>query len=189
MRLTSLVYSLETSIPDIFAIGDCASWENMTFGIIAPGIEMADVLSFNLTRTTEQTPKCFNRPDLSTKLKLLGVEVASFGDFFADRDGPKSLPMNLKLPPRQNSTDVAVEDESPSPSVKALTYKDPFGPIYKKYLFTTDGRFLLGGMMIGDTKDYAKLNQMVRNQKPLESQPSEFILGMQKDGAGDVDDL
>jgi nitrite reductase (NAD(P)H) len=176
-------------MPDIFAIGDCASWENMTLGIVAPGIEMADVLSFNLTRTTEEIPKYFNRLDLSTKLKLLGVEVASFGDFFADRDGPKSLPMNYKLPLRQNSNNFAVEDESLSPSVKALTYKDPFGSIYKKFLFTTDGRFLLGGMMIGDTKDYTKLHQMVRNQKPLESPPSEFILGIQKDEAGDVDDL
>jgi len=180
---------LETSIPDIFAIGDCASWENMTFGIIAPGIEMADVLSFNLTKTAEQSPKYFSRPDFSTKLKLLGVEVASFGDFFADRDGPKSLPESYKLSLQQNGNNTAVGDESSSPSVKALTYKDPFGSIYKKFLFTTDGRFLLGGMMLGDTKDYAKLHQMSKNQKPLESQPSEFILGMQEDKAGDVDDL
>ena len=167
MRLTSLVYSLETSSPDIFAIGDCASWENMTFGIIAPGIEMADVLSFNLTKTAEQAPKYFSRPDFSTKLKLLGVEVASFGDFFADRDGPKSLPESYKLSLQRNGNNTAVGDESSSPSVKALTYKDPFGSIYKKFLFTTDGRFLLGGMMIGDTRDYAKLHQMSKNQKPL----------------------
>jgi nitrite reductase (NAD(P)H) len=153
----------------------------MTFGIIAPGIEMADILSFNLTRTTEQSPRHFNRPDFSTKLKLLGVDVASFGDFFADRDGPKSLPESYRLPLRPN--------EPPSPTVKALTYKDPFGSVYKKYLFTPDGRFLLGGMMIGDTDDYTRLNQMVRNQKPLETPPSEFILGIQKNQAGDVDDL
>jgi len=161
----------------------------MTFGIIAPGIEMADVLSFNLTRTTEQEPKHFSRPDFSTKLKLLGVDVASFGDFFADRDGPKSLPESYKLSLQQNGNSPAGGDGSSSPSVKALTYKDPFGSIYKKYLFTTDGRFLLGGMMIGDTRDYSKLHQMTKSQKPLESQPSEFILGMQEDKAGNVDDL
>jgi nitrite reductase (NAD(P)H) len=35
---------------------------------IDPGIEMADVLAFNLTNPDKQ-PKSFTRPDLSTKLK------------------------------------------------------------------------------------------------------------------------
>ncbi|PGG95842.1 nitrite reductase [NAD(P)H] [Polytolypa hystricis UAMH7299] len=175
---------LETSEPDIYAIGECASWENKTFGIIAPGIEMADVLSFNLTRAPDQEPKRFKRPDLSTKLKLLGVEVASFGDFFADRDGPKSLPNNHRM--ALNGNTASREPVSP---VKALTYKDPFGAVYKKYLFTPDGKYLLGGMMIGDAKDYIKLNQMVKNQKPLEVPPSEFILGAQKGEEDSIDDL
>ncbi|KIH89774.1 hypothetical protein SPBR_00215 [Sporothrix brasiliensis 5110] len=169
---------LQTSVPDIFAIGDCACWQNQTFGIIAPGIEMADVLSFNLTEGrlgSGQTPRKFDRPDLSTKLKLLGIDVASFGDFFADRDGPKSVP-NGGLGPE------------PAP-VKALTYKDPFGSVYKKYLFTSDGKYLLGGMMIGDTRDYAKLTQIVRTQTVLEAPPSQFILGAQKNGEDDGSDL
>ncbi|KAL1969380.1 hypothetical protein VTN77DRAFT_9573 [Rasamsonia byssochlamydoides] len=167
--------SLQTSVPNIYAIGECASWENQTFGIIAPGIEMADVLSFNLTHPDDE-PKRFDRPDLSTKLKLLGVDVASFGDFFADRDGPKFLPGR-----RASSKDMQ--------SVKALTYKDPFGAVYKKYLFTMDGKYLLGGMMIGDTKDYVKLNQMVKNQKELDVSPSQFILGSQNaDEDDDLDD-
>ncbi|RHZ52030.1 nitrite reductase niiA [Aspergillus thermomutatus] len=177
--------SLQTSIPDIYAIGECASWENQTFGIIAPGIEMADVLSFNLTNLDKE-PKSFKRPDLSTKLKLLGVDVASFGDFFADRDGPKFLPGR-----RPSIVDGSVKsaDGDREPNVKALTYKDPFGGVYKKYLFTMDGKYLLGGMMIGDTKDYVKLNQMVKSQKPLDVPPSQFILGAQKDGEENADDL
>ncbi|RLL99548.1 hypothetical protein CFD26_104906 [Aspergillus turcosus] len=177
--------SLQTSIPDIYAIGECASWENQTFGIIAPGIEMADVLAFNLTNPDKE-PKSFKRPDLSTKLKLLGVDVASFGDFFADRDGPKFLPGR-----RPSIVDGSVKsaDSDKEPNVKALTYKDPFGGVYKKYLFTMDGKYLLGGMMIGDTKDYVKLNQMVKSQKPLEVPPSQFILGAQKDGEENADDL
>ncbi|PKX94084.1 nitrite reductase niiA [Aspergillus novofumigatus IBT 16806] len=176
--------SLQTSIPDIYAIGECASWENQTFGIIAPGIEMADVLSFNLTNPDKE-PKSFKRPDLSTKLKLLGVDVASFGDFFADRDGPKFLPGQ-----RPSIVDGSVSaDGDKELNVKALTYKDPFAGVYKKYLFTMDGKYLLGGMMIGDTKDYVKLNQMVKSQKPLEVPPSQFILGSQKDGEENADDL
>jgi nitrite reductase (NAD(P)H) len=178
---------LQTSIPEIYAIGECASWENQTFGIIAPGIEMADVLSFNLTSPGKEL-KRFNRPDLSTKLKLLGVDVASFGDFFADRDGPKFLPGRRASKPKisvfQKGTKLETE-----PLVKALTYKDPFGAVYKKYLFTLDGKFLLGGMMIGDTKDYIKLNQVVKTQKPLEVPPSQFILGAQSGVEENADDL
>lgn len=67
-------------------------------------VEMADILSFNLTQTNsgEHKPRKMNDPDLSTKLKLMGVDVsiltaiipfetydmpqvASFGDFFADK--------------------------------------------------------------------------------------------------------
>ncbi|CAG8943568.1 unnamed protein product [Penicillium salamii] len=175
--------SLQTSIPDIYAVGECASWKNQTFGIIAPGIEMADVLAFNLTNP-QKPQRVFTRPDLSTKLKLLGVDVASFGDFFADRDGPKFLPG--RRPSTAPGSGSSPEEESP---VKALTYKDPFSGVYKKYLFTMDGKYLLGGMMIGDTKDYLKLNQMVKLQKELEVPPSQFILGTQNGGEENADDL
>ena len=177
--------SLQTSVPDIYAVGECASWENQTFGIIAPGIEMADVLAYNLTNPDKEQRR-FTRPDLSTKLKLLGVDVASFGDFFADRDGPKFHPGRRPSVTDGTNSEVPREKEPP---VKALTYKDPFGGVYKKYLFTMDGKFLLGGMMIGDTKDYIKLNQMVKSQKELEVPPSQFILGAQGDGEEDGDDL
>ena len=185
MCVLSNTFSLQTSIPGIYAIGECASWDNQTFGIIAPGIEMAEVLSFNLTNPDKE-PKGFTRPDLSTKLKLLGVDVASFGDFFADRDGPKFLPGRR---PSVAADGHPVGNDREEPPVKALTYKDPFGGVYKKYLFTLDGKYLLGGMMIGDTKDYLKLNQMVKSQKPLDLPPSQFILGAQKDGEENADDL
>lgn len=185
---------LRTSDPNIYAIGECASWENQTFGLIAPGIEQADVLSFNLTQAKAHSPRTFKRPDLSTKLKLLGVEVASFGDFFADRDGPKDLPKrHVKREEKKvtNGLDKVKDLTSgpPPPAVKALTYRDPFAAVYKKYLFTMDGKYLLGGMMIGDTKDYVKLVPMVKNKKALDVPPSEFIIGASKDGEENADDL
>lgn len=128
---------------------------------------MADVLSTNLT--TKASTRKFDRPEFSTKLKLLGIDVASFGDFFADVDGPST--------------------EGTSDRAKALTYKDPFGAVYKKYLFTPDGKRLVGGMMIGDTRDYVKLTEMVRNRTVLEVQPSELILGAKKQGEDDGSDL
>ena len=188
---------LMTSEEGIYAIGECASWESQTFGLIAPGIEMADVLAFNLTQAKVHAARKFKRPDLSTKLKLLGVEVASFGDFFADRDGPKDLPTKKHGAAKKAANGVVETEErvksitnGPAPPpVKALTYKDPFQAVYKKYLFTLDGKYLLGGMMIGDTKDYVKLVPMVKNQKALEVPPSQFILGASKEGEDDADDL
>ena len=182
--------ALKTNVEDIHAIGECASWQNQTFGLIAPGIEMADVLSFNLTQAKVHSYREFKRPDLSTKLKLLGVEVASFGDFFADRDGPKHLPLRAAKKKDDNQDNLQKLTNGPPPSpVKALTYKDPFLAVYKKYLFTLDGKYLLGGMMIGDTRDYVKLVPMVKNQRALDVPPSQFILGASKEGEDDGDDL
>ncbi|KAK0617415.1 hypothetical protein B0T14DRAFT_498432 [Immersiella caudata] len=184
--------SLRTSEPDIYAIGECASWQGQTFGLIAPGVEMADVLTFNLTQASLHQPRLYKRPDLSTKLKLLGVEVASFGDFFADRDGPKYLPARAKKMANGSGKPSAVKALTsglPPAPVKALTYKDPFTNVYKKYIFTMDGKYLLGGMMIGDTKDYVKLVPLVKNQKELDVPPSELILGAKKEGGDDGDDL
>ncbi|KAK5118751.1 hypothetical protein LTR85_007957 [Meristemomyces frigidus] len=186
---------LSTSAPDVYAIGECASWESQTFGLIAPGIEMADVLAFNFTQAKAHQARTFKSPDLSTKLKLLGVEVASFGDFFADRDGPKDLPVKRHGGKKEGTIEAkdrvkGLTDGPPPSPVKALTYKDPFQQIYKKYLFTMDGKYLLGGMMIGDTKDYVKLVPMVKNKKALEVPPSELIVGASKgdDDSADLDD-
>lgn len=167
--------NLETNVPGIYAVGECASWDNQTFGLIAPGVEMADVLAFNICQSTrsggDQPPRAFRRPDLSTKLKLLGVNVASFGDYFADRDGP------------QEATEGQV-------GIKALSYKDPFESVYKKYLFTADGKRLIGGMIIGDTNDYIKLVGMVKSKKQIDVPPSQFILGAKMEGEDDnPDDL
>ena len=89
---------LTTSAKDVYAIGECANWRGNTYGLIGPGgrsllasveahpslsrfaVEMADILSFNLTQTTTNVgtfkPRQMNDPDLSTKLKLVGVDVS-----------------------------------------------------------------------------------------------------------------
>jgi nitrite reductase (NADH) large subunit len=65
-----------TSDPDVFAIGECASWNEQFFGLVAPGYQMAKVAADTLTQTSNQ----FEGADMSAKLKLLGVEVGSIGD-------------------------------------------------------------------------------------------------------------
>lgn len=122
---------------------------------------MADILAFNLTQThgigaPKHTARKMNTPDLSTRLKLMGVDVASFGDHFAD------MRVKPKIFAAPALGEVSITNEKPSRSnldaeVKSLTYHDPFSATYKKYIFSQDGQHLLGGMMIGDVADFTKL--------------------------------
>ena len=118
----------------------------------------------------------------------MGVDVASFGDYFADkRISAKSRSAELVadskvLPsdPAQPAVEITVQgvppvSESkslipPKPArnadepIKCLIYNDPFGSTYKKYIFTADGKYLLGGMMIGDNGDFVKLVSIVKKK-------------------------
>ncbi|KAI8069461.1 hypothetical protein BC940DRAFT_254993 [Gongronella butleri] len=144
---------METSVTDIYAIGECAAYNDMCYGLVAPCYDMADIVAKNLTSKPTDARVKFKGADMSTKLKLLGVQVASFGDCFADLDKQKYQP---------------------------LVYRDPFAGIYKKYIFTKDGKKVVGGIMVGDSKDYGKLLSMVKNGMRLKTPPSELILGVQK---------
>ncbi|KAI0353217.1 nitrite reductase [Trametes cingulata] len=221
---------LQTSAKDVYAIGECASWKGNTYGLIAPGIEMADILAFNFTQAQTQVgsfkPRQMNNPDLSTKLKLMGVDVrnlsllreadadrrplvllqvASFGDYFAEQ----RIQMKVSQPAKQGAAQDPVTNEGNKPHdasapkkrhgaaaaaegpVEALTYRDPFGGVYKKYIFSADGKYLMGGMMVGDTSDYVKLVALVKKKKALDVPPSQFILGSrsgQDDSGADLDD-
>ncbi len=119
---------LMTSAQDVYAIGECCSWKGNTYGLIGPGVEMADILAFNLCQTNTNVgtfrPRKMNAPDLSTKLKLMGVEVASVGDFFADKAmGRSQKPLvetmrNTGKPEHPNtqvSSDTHVPVELPLP--------------------------------------------------------------------------
>ncbi|KAI6107610.1 hypothetical protein EDD17DRAFT_629483 [Pisolithus thermaeus] len=236
---------LRTSAPDIYAIGECASWRENTFGLIGPGVEMADILAFNLTQVQadvgEFKPRQMNMPDLSTKLKLMGVDVASFGDYFLDKRIPRgTVPRSRKIEdtPADKSShtksgqdgkpvwEVKIDDSdalttpasskqhtlksdsvfpqkvssitkttskrhgpSSNESIECLTYRDPFSFVYKKYIFTADGKYLLGGMMVGDTSDYVKLISLVKKKKAIDVPPSQFIVGAGRKGEDDGGDL
>ncbi|WOO81680.1 Nitrite reductase [NAD(P)H] [Vanrija pseudolonga] len=191
---------LSTSLPGVYAIGECANWRGNFYGLIAPGIEMADILAFNLTQTSgvgAHAARKMNPPDLSTRLKLMGVDVASFGDYFADvrtpaqpmgppstQPGAAAAPGLVTIHPSAKRR-YLTNDNGP---VKCLTYHDPFGATYKKYIFSSDGRHLIGGMMIGDVGDFTKLVAITK-KKALDVPPSQFILGSRTSGDDDGDDL
>lgn len=79
-----------TSDDAIFAIGECALWEGRVFGLVAPGYQMARVVAAQLAGEDVS----FSGADMSTKLKLLGVDVASFGDAHAPYAGREKLSMD-----------------------------------------------------------------------------------------------
>lgn len=68
---------LATSDPNIFAIGECALHRDTVYGLVAPGYHMADVVAANLSGRKTQ----FTGSDVSTRLKLLGVDVSLCGDY------------------------------------------------------------------------------------------------------------
>ena len=71
-----------TSAPSVFAIGEVACHHGRVYGLVAPGYAMAEVVADRLAGGDAT----FTGTDLSTKLKLLGVDVASVGDPHADGD-------------------------------------------------------------------------------------------------------
>jgi bacterioferritin-associated ferredoxin len=71
---------LRTSDEQIYAIGECASHNGTTYGLVAPGYQMVDVLVANLMGENAR----FTGADQSAKLKLLGVTVAALGEYDGD---------------------------------------------------------------------------------------------------------
>ncbi|HSP43473.1 MAG TPA: FAD-dependent oxidoreductase, partial [Luteolibacter sp.] len=136
--------TLATSDPAIFAIGECALHQGMIYGLVAPGYEMAEVAASNLTGGS----KTFDGFDMSTKLKLIGVDVASFGDPFAEGSG-----------------------------LRRICFEDTARGIYKRINITDDGTRLLGGILVGEANSYNLLLQNVVNRLPLPSNPEDLILG------------
>lgn len=135
---------LQTSDPNIFAVGECALHGGMVYGLVAPGWEMAEAVAANLCGDDRE----FHGTDLSTKLKLMGVDVASFGDY-----------------------------ELSDSESNHLSFEDPFKGVYKKLLFSLDGKKLLGGILVGDASDYGTLSVMAKTGDDLPCEPHELIVG------------
>ena len=136
---------MQSSDPYIYAIGEAALYNHMIYGLVAPGYEMADVAAEQILKGEKMMRETI---DMSTQLKLIGVEVASFGDPF-------------------------IENED----VTAIVYENKFSGIYKRINVTKDGKTLLGGILVGDSSDYNGLFQIYSNAMALPKNPEDLILG------------
>ncbi len=126
--------NLCTSDPSILAIGEVALHEGMIYGLVAPGYEMAETAARGLMGEDF----AFTGSDMSTQLKLIGVDVASFGDAFGETAG-----------------------------ARPVVYLNRSHGVYKKLVVSEDGAKLLGGILVGDASDYAKLKQLIDNEVVL----------------------
>ncbi|MFD9909855.1 nitrite reductase large subunit NirB [Streptomyces sp. NPDC059063] len=123
-----------TSDPAVFAIGECAlAADGRVYGLVAPGYEMAQTAA----ATIAGGAAAFTGADTSTKLKLLGVDVASFGDAHGTADG---------------CLDVS--------------YADSRSGTYKKLVIGADGA-LLGGILVGDAEAYGTLRALTGSVPPV----------------------
>lgn len=127
----------------------------------------------------------------------MGIDVASFGDFFVDKRLPKGKTQDVshiaQVDKARPEIEISMEEaevnrknggtetssqshKKPQPrsgrhqarkedqAINCLVYKDPFSATYKKYIFTEDGKYLLGGMMVGDVSDFVKLVAIVKKK-------------------------
>ncbi|ACR31405.1 nitrite reductase large subunit NirB [Burkholderia glumae] len=133
----------------VYAIGECAAWRGQTFGLVAPGYEMARVVAQQLAGGEA----AFGGADLSTKLKLMGVDVASIGDAHGT-----------------------------TPGCRVVQYVDQRREVYKKLVVSECGKRLLGAVLVGDAAEYGTLLQMRLNGIELPPEPEMLILP-QADGA------
>jgi nitrite reductase (NADH) large subunit len=122
-----------TSDPHIYAIGEVAAIEGRCYGLVAPGNATAEVVADRLLGGTAEFPGA----DMSTKLKLLGVDVASFGDAHAATDGALEVVLN-----------------------------DATKGTYAKLVVSDDASTLLGGILVGDATVYGTLRPLVGRPLP-----------------------
>ncbi|WP_075340741.1 nitrite reductase large subunit NirB [Tenacibaculum agarivorans] len=151
---------MQTSDPNIYAIGEVALYNQMIYGLVAPGYDMAAVAVDQILGTEESLMA--QHIDMSTKLKLIGVDVASFGEPFMPADKGHSIIF-------ENKTQF----------------------LYKRINVSHDGKKLLGGILVGDASDYSMLHQIYLNGMAIPEDPAQLILPASDGGAafGDVMDL
>lgn len=133
----------KTSDPNIFAIGECALYAGRIFGLVAPGYRMAEVVASKL----QQGDAVFDGADMSTKLKLLGVQVGSIGDAHGQ-----------------------------TPGCLSYTYTDPCKNTYLRLNISADGKKVVGAVMVGDTQRYDQILQYFLNNLALPENPETLIL-------------
>ena len=150
-----------TSDQRIWAIGECAAIEGTCYGLVGPGYASAEVAAARIVSAASSraalsaaagasSPAAgdsspddgpeFAGADLATKLKLMGVDVASFGDAHAA-----------------------------TPDCLEVVVDDPIARTYSKLVMSPDSQTLLGGVFVGDAGPYQLLKPLLGRTLPSSS--------------------
>ncbi len=105
---------MQTSDPDIYAVGECVEFDGHLFGLVAPLYDQAKVLAHDLL----DEPAVFVVKELATKLKVTGCDLFSAGDF-ADGEGREDIV--FRDPARGVYRRLVLEDDA---VVGAVMYGD-----------------------------------------------------------------
>ncbi|WP_179336686.1 nitrite reductase large subunit NirB [Winogradskyella ludwigii] len=150
---------MKTSDDSIFAIGEVALYNQMIYGLVAPGYDMAGIA---VDQILGEENLMADQIDMSTKLKLIGVDVASFGEPFM-----------------------------PASKGHSVIFENKTQHLYKRINVSLDGKKLLGGILIGDASDYNMLHQVFLNEMAIPEDAAQLILPASDGGSsfGSVLDL
>jgi nitrite reductase (NADH) large subunit len=81
---------LQTSVPNIFALGECAEHRGICYGLVEPAYEQGRVLARHLAARDA----AYQGSVVATNLKVSGVSVFSAGDFMGGADGSEAILLN-----------------------------------------------------------------------------------------------
>ena len=132
-----------TSDPAVLAIGECASHQGRVHGLVAPGYQMARAAVDTIAGGAER----FSGFDAGTKLKLLGVDVASFGDAHGT-----------------------------TPGARTLSFFDAIAGVYRRVTLDGEGKRVIGGVLVGDCARFGELAALCRAGSPIGPHPEDLVL-------------
>ena len=122
---------LRTSDPSIFAVGECAEHEGIVYGLVGPGFEQAEIAADVIAKDVG----VYKGSTACSKLKVLGVDVFSIGEF---------------------------EYYQEVPGVKQFFYSDPAKGVYRR-LTTFRGR-LVAALGVGPWPESSRLQKAASEQ-------------------------
>ncbi len=134
---------MRTSDPRIFAIGECAAHRGTVYGLVSPAYQMASTVAVGLAGRDAR----FTGADCSTRLKLMGVEVATIGASLANG------------------------------ATRYVSLLDEGAGIYRKLLIDPERQVLVGAILVGDASSYASLLHYYQSERALPPSPASLVSG------------
>jgi nitrite reductase (NADH) large subunit len=148
---------LRTSDPDIYAVGECVEHRGRIYGLVAPLFAQARVLAEHLTEGLSSAT--YSGSKLSTRLKVMGVDLVSAGD---------ARPFD-------------------GPGVAVTRYIEPERGVYKK-LVVRDGR-ITGAILLGEIDCASAVLSAYEQETIVSERRADLLFGSSVGEAGGDDAL